>query len=218
MGRRRLRRAGTPRVPRGESSSAPTARAELEELGGRESDLALGFRGAEPQGRGATPGARTRRSRAGNEKNRLGVTPGGLRVRLLMKETVREPLGGSLLLRIAARIEGRGKQRGHGHADDRPEARGTAENACCAGCARKRERETKKAEIRPIGRMPRPARGFPCERLTEHGQTRVRLRFHQVVLKGEDHRTVTAACSACGLQLGRGCLGETLHTGAAFNL
>ena len=112
------------------------------------------------------------------EKPPRGATPGGLRIRLLMKETVRGPLGGSLLLciHVALRIAGareRRKQRGCGHA-----AAGLAgETAEDLGSV------TPMAELRPE-RAERQARKTRL--------TRLRLRFRRVVL-GEsygDHGTL----------------------------
>jgi len=131
-------------------------------------------------------------------KTASGVTPGGLRIRLLMKETVRGPLRESLLLRIDARIERRRrKERGREHAGAGLCSRTTAENG---------ERGTEEVGGRAISRMPRPTGASPTERLTEHGQTRMRLRFHQGALKGEDHGTVTARLFGARSPIGRGCL------------
>jgi len=140
-----------------------------------------------PDGAAAQKAVRPRsRARAGNEKSRLGGYPGRSSNRLLTKETVRETLGGSLLLGIHARIErGRRKQRGDATEDGRAHARAIGPM--------------------PLARAPRTARRRRAPRSTtelstEHGQARLRLRFHRDVLKGEDHGTVAASLSGCGLQ------------------
>lgn len=173
-------------------------------------------------GRGRSHEIRTQEPET--RKTASGVTPGGLRIRLPWKETVRGPLGGSLLLVIRARIERKGEgdlggrdagERGCGHA-----AAGlTGETA--DDRHRDRERGAERARARAKRRMPGT---LPAERLAGHGQMRATKpvpRFRQVVLKGEDHRTLTAAPargsrSPCFglLRVGR----ETLRTGAAFNL
>ena len=114
------------------------------------------------------------------EKPPRGVTPGGLRIRLLMKETVRGPLGDSLLLAVCARIGGRRK-------------RGDGEHATAADTrtADRRETEGRDGRTQAICLMP-PARDRPPahDLTTEHGQARLRLRFRRDVEEGEDHGTV----------------------------
>lgn len=145
-----------------------------------------------PDGAAAQKAVRPRaraRARSGNEKNRLGSYPGRSSNRLLTKETVRGTLGGPLLRGIHARharIErGRRKQRGDAAEDGRAHARAIGPM--------------------PLARAPRTARRRRAPRSTkelstEHGQTRLRLRFHREVLKREDHGTVAASLSGCGLQ------------------
>ena len=98
---------------------------------------------------------------------------------------MRGTLGGSLLRGIHARharIErGRRKQRGDAAEDGRAHARARGPM--------------------PLARAPRTARRRRAPRsTTELGQARLRLRFHRDVLKGEDHGTVAASLSGCGLQ------------------
>ena len=148
------------------------------------------------------------------------VTPGGLRIELLLKETVRGPLGGSLLhidARIAegaARCSGEGREgchwgcpEGGEHAAGRllVEAGGTAEDEDRSGKQRSRKRRKKRGER--ISR-PMPARAFPAQLrtlLTEHCQARLRLGFRQGVLKGENHGTVTRAPVEAARSPGCGC-------------
>src|SRR4051812_34371195 len=116
----------------------------------------------------------TRKTASGYPGRPSNRAPGG--------ETVRGRLGGSLLLRIDARIAkgaaGGSQGGGCGHATHRlrGEAGETAED-----WARKESRER-------ISR-PMPARGFPAQTWTDRIQARVRLllRFRRGVLKGEDH-------------------------------
>jgi hypothetical protein len=136
---------------------------------------------------GGAKGSKDRDREPEMRKTASGATPGGLRIRLLMKETVRGPLGGSLLLGIHARIERERSER------------------------RERERERRGCEDgdvdgRAIGpmRLARAPRTFRISTAlpTEHGQARAllpALRFHRDVLKREDHGTVAASLSGCGL-------------------
>ena len=129
-------------------------------------------------------------------KTASGVTPGGLRIRLLMKETVRGPLGESLLLGIHARIERETTERGRDIRSERPRQRG-----CEEGCVDGRSPMHLARDPRTL-RIARTTR-TRTELVTEHGQARAllpALRFHRDVLKGEDHGTVAASLSGCGLQ------------------
>src|SRR6185295_3661529 len=120
-------------------------------------------------------------------KTASGSYPGRSRIRLLMKETVRGPLGDSLLLGIDARIERGGRRRGCEHAAEAAEDRETGAIAPMA------------LNVRPGGDARR------AERLTEHGQARLRRRFRQCVLEREDHGTVSFRDErvACGRRSGR---------------
>ena len=142
--------------------------------------LELGPRREDPTRCVSPPSGGGRRPRIESQKREKpprGATPGGLRIRLLMKETVRGPLGGSLLLGIGARIERPhvGK-RSRGHAAARLAGERTHDAI-----------ETDEERARAIARMPPCAwdtspRAIPLERTTEHGEARLRLRFRQFVL------------------------------------
>jgi hypothetical protein len=169
-------------------------------------------------GRGGAGRGRARRAIESQkrEKPPRGATPGGLRIRLLMKETVRGPLGESLLLGIGARIGA-----GSGCSDCRDCKRREGEHATARGrrgrrgrrgsnAANRRETEGRARETRAIGPMPlrdacaagdRP----PAHDLaTEHGQARGRLRFRRDVEEGEDHGTVAAALLRAAASRGPG--------------
>ena len=79
--------------------------------------------------------------------------------------------------------------------------------------ARRKGRRAAEARTRPgergdraIARMPPrddPSEPFRREHLAEHGETRMRLRFHQVVLGEESHGVISAAAvRRRGLQVG----------------
>jgi hypothetical protein len=135
-------------------------------------------------------------------KTASGATPGGLRIRLLLKETVREPLGGSLLLGIRARIEANGAAGGEGHG-------GEHAAAGLAGRTAEDGREKARAIRLRLLQVPRAqlARTLPPELLpdllTEHGQARMRLLFRREFLQREDHGTVTTRLLGGGLLEGR---------------
>jgi hypothetical protein len=167
---------------------------------------AEGRRGARRRGGPRSQGPETR-------KTASGATPGGLRIRLLMKETVRGPLGGSLLLGIHAGIRRKrahgASKRGSEHAAAGVSGQAAEEGDGASRVDRDRGRGGDTELARRIGRMPGPRavraarttderggrRGrtiSPAERSAEHGQARLRLRFRQVVLKGEEHGMRTA--------------------------
>ena len=149
---------------------------------------------------------RRRDARARKQKNRLGgVTPGGLRVRLLMRETLRGPLGDSFLLAARGQIEARiGKQIATRKGREGVEAQEAREHATASRKRRGTAKTEDRAGARRTREIARMARLCPCEHLTENGLTRMRQRFHRVFLNGESHGAVTAAAvSRCGLQMGR---------------
>jgi len=123
-----------------------------------------------------------------SRKAASGATRAAFELGSLTKETVRGPLGGSLLLpatraqidaRMGTNVEGE-------HATARRKGRRAAE-------ARTRPRNRGEWAIARMSPRDGPLEPFRREHLAEHGETRVRLRFHQAVLGEESHGVVPAA-------------------------
>lgn len=149
-----------------------------------DASLALKAASVGPTGR-ARENARSREKKT--RKTASGATPGGLRDRLLMKETLRGPLGGSLLLGVHARIKPIARNR----------SEWVIERGCGHAAAWLADRTAEDCPMRSILLRAPPT---STELATDHGQARLRLRFRRDVLDREDHGTVAASLSGCGLQ------------------